>query len=543
MEAVGRSGLWHPVTWLSLMLDYQIFGLNPQGYHLINLLFHVLNAVFLFLIFYHMTKTAWQSAFVALLFAIHPLHVESVAWIAERKDVLSSFFWMLTLGAYCYYVEYPGWRRYCLVLLFFALGLMAKPMLVTLPFVLLLLDYWPLQRFQKIKADQKSQTEGRNFMNPGKQKGKAKKMPAFKGALAYKKSTTHEGKGGIYLCFLEKVPLFFMVICFSVVAYITEQEAGAVQVGAFTLSVRITNALISYVAYIGKTIWPSNLAVFYLHPGSWPLWMVLGAALLLIAITVIIIRMIRRCPYLAMGWFWYLGTLVPVIGFVQVGEFSSADRYTYIPLIGLFIMAAWGFPELMKKWRYRSEIIIALFAPSIVILSIVTWGQVGYWQDTITLFEHDLEVAGPSALAYNTLGIAQGVLGNYGEAVDDLNRAIEINPNYADAYYNRGITYNGLGNYNQAIADFNRAIVINPGIPDAYYYLSVSHLGLGNYEQAIHALDRAIELNPNFADAYYSRGLTQGMLGNYALSVADLIRAAKYGNRNATALLKRQGIN
>jgi len=253
-EILEKSANWHPLTWLSLMLDYQIFGLNPQGFHLINLLFHVMNTILLFLILRRMTKTLWPSAFVAALFAIHPLHVESVAWIAERKDVLSTFFWMLTMGAYSYYVEHPGFRRYVFVLLFFVLGLMAKPMLITLPFVLLLLDYWPLQRFGEIK-------------------------PADSG---YKWPL-------IYPLLWEKVPLFVLAMLSSIVTYIAAQSAGAVHSDVFPLGVRIGNAFISYITYIGKMIWPSNLAVFYPYPEGWIPWQVFGSVLLLIAITLLVV--------------------------------------------------------------------------------------------------------------------------------------------------------------------------------------------------------------------------------------------------------------
>src|SRR5208337_2267261 len=304
---LAKVGHWHPVTWLSLMLDYQIFGLNPSGYHLINLLFHVMNTILLFLIFRRMTKKLWPSAFVACLFAIHPLHVESVAWITERKDVLSTFFWMLTMGAYSYYVEHRGLRRYSLVLLFFILGLMAKPMLVTLPFVLLLLDYWPLQRFQEIKTDRTIQ----------------------KKTLEVKKAADPEYKWSlIYPLLWEKIPLSALAILSSVVTFIAQQKGGAVEsIETLPLGVRIGNAFISYIDYIGKMIWPSNLAFLYPYPKFFVAWQVWRSVLLLIAITLVVIWGVKKFPYLAMGWLWYIGTLLPVIGIVQVGAQSMADRY------------------------------------------------------------------------------------------------------------------------------------------------------------------------------------------------------------------------
>jgi len=545
-ESVENGGYWNPVTWLSLMLDYQIFGLNPRGYHLINLLFHVMNTVLLFLIFHRMTKTLWQSAFVACLFAIHPLHVESVAWITERKDVLSTFFLMLTMGAYIYYVECPGFRRYFLVLLFFVLGLMAKPMLVTLPFVLLLLDYWPLQRFQEIKPAHNIQTEVFKSVFPDKQKKKSKKKHVAKESLEVKKPADPEYKRAlIYPLLWEKVPLFVLVILLSIVTYIAQQKVGAViTIDALPLSVRIGNAFVSYIAYIGKMIWPSNLAVFYPHPGSWPLWQVLGSILLLVAVTLAVFRMAKRFPYLATGWFWYTGTLVPVIGIVQVGGQAMADRYAYIPLIGLFIMVSWGVPELLKQWSYRKEILLTSSALSILCLSIITWTQVGYWQNTITLFDHTLKATDHNSIAYYNRGNTYNKLGNYRQAIEDYNRAIEIKPGHAEAYNSRGNAYKDLGNYEQAVEDYNRAIEIKPSYAEAYVNRGNAYNGLGNYRQAIEDLNRAIEIKPGYAETYNNRGNAYIGLGNYRQAIEDLNRAIEikpsyaeaYNNRGAAYL-------
>ena len=503
-ELVKISGYWHPLTWLSLMLDYQIFGLNPSGYHLMNLLFHVLNTILLFLIFRRMTKTLWPSAFVAALFAIHPLHVESVAWITERKDVLSTFFWMLTMGAYSYYVEHPGFRRYFFVLLFFILGLMSKPMLVTLPFVLLLLDYWPLQRFQEIKPDHKVQPEVSKSVTSDKQKKKSKKKNAIaiKETLEVKKPADPEYKWSlIYPLLWEKVPAFCPGNTFEYRnIYRRTKSRSYLIIEELPLGVRIGNALVSYITYIGKMIWPSNLAVLYPYPGLLPPWQVLGSVFLLIAITLVVIWRVKKFPYLATGWLWYIGTLVPVIGIVQVGSQAMADRYTYIPLIGLFIMVAWGVPDLLKKWNYRKEILLASSALSILCLSIITWTQVGYWQNNITLYDHTLKVTDNNWLIYNNRGIAYNGLGNYRQAIEDYDRAIEIKPDYAEAYYNRGIVYVALGNYRQAIEDYSRAIEIKPGYAEAYYNRGIAYNGLGNYRQAIEDFSRAIEIKPDYVE-------------------------------------------
>ena len=559
---LAKVGHWHPITWLSLMLDYQIFGLNPHCYHLINLLFHVMNTILLFLILHRMTKSLWPSAFVTALFAIHPLHVESVAWITERKDVLSAFFWMLTLGAYSYYVEHPGFLRYIFILLFFAMGLMAKSMLVTLPFVLLLLDYWPLRRFQEINPEQKIQAEVFNL------------TPSVKETLEVEKPADTEYKWSlIYPLLLEKVPLFVLAVLSSIVTYLAAQSAGAVRfLKTLPLGARIENAFVSYIAYIGKMIWPSNLAVFYPHQLLLP-WQVLGSVLLLITITVAVFMMVKRSPYLATGWLWYLGTLVPVIGILQAGSQAMADRYTYIPLIGLFIIVAWGVPDLLKKWNYRKEILWASSALVILCLSIITWTQVGYWQNSITLYDHTLkitdynwpiyycrgnayselgnyrqaiedlnraiEIKPDYVMAYTSRGVAYIYLGNYRQAIEDLNRGIVIRPSYAEAYNNRGLAYNGLGNYRQAIEDFNRAIAIRPSYAEAYNNRGLAYNGLGNYKQAIEDFNRVIAIRPNYPEAYLNRGLAYGGLGNYRQAIEDFNRVIAIRPNYPEAYLNR----
>jgi tetratricopeptide (TPR) repeat protein len=364
------------------------------------------------------------------------------------------------MGAYSYYVEHPGFRRYSLILLFFVLGLMAKPMLVTLPFVLLLLDFWPLQRFiEKNPVD-----------------------PEYKWSL-------------IYPLIREKVPLFLLAILSSVITYIAAQSAKFVEsIETFPLSVRIGNAFVSYIAYIGKMIWPSNLAVLYPYPEVLVPWQVLGAVFLLIAITLAVLWMIKRSPYLATGWLWYIGTLVPVIGIVQLGTQAMADRYTYIPLIGLFIMAAWGVPDLLKKWKYRKEILLTSSALSILCFSIITWMQVGYWHDSFTLLNHTLKVTDNNWHVYNGRGVAYGDLGNYRQAIDDFSRTIEIKPGFAEAYNNRGTAYSALGDYRQAIEDYGRALEIKPGYADVYFNRGAVYLKQGDKIAGCRGAQKACEL-------------------------------------------------
>ncbi|PKN66574.1 MAG: hypothetical protein CVU52_10650 [Deltaproteobacteria bacterium HGW-Deltaproteobacteria-10] len=574
------SGHWHPLTWLSLMLDHSLFGLNPTGYHLVNLLFHILNTVLLFLVMRRITRALWPSAFVAALFAIHPLHVESVAWIVERKDVLSTFFWMLTMGAYSYYVEKRSFRRYAFVLLFFILGLMSKPMLVTLPFVLLLLDFWPLGRFSETRPSLQIPTVEIKQEVSGKKK-KSRKKDAEKAAASVKtseivKPADPEFKWSlIYPLLLEKVPLFVLAILSSVVTYLAAHSSGTVpSIETLTPTVRIGNAFISYVVYIGKMIVPVNLAVFYPHPGNVVLWEALGALVVLMAITVFITWRIKKSPYLATGWFWYLGTLVPVIGIVQAGTQAMADRYTYISLIGLFIIMAWGVPDLLKKWNYRKEILVASSVICILCLSILTWIQGGYWQNSITLFDHTLKVTGHNWLISNNRGIANKNLGDYSQAIKDFDAAIGIKPDYAEAYYNRGLAHKALGNAGQAIADysqairlkpnlaeaynnrgnaygesgdctlalmdFNAALEINPSFAEAFMNKGNAYNCLGNYQQAIEDYGRAIEKKPDYAASYYNRAVAYSKMGNGKRAILDLKTAAGLGDERAKKVLKRQ---
>jgi tetratricopeptide (TPR) repeat protein len=460
---------------------------------------------------------------------------------------------------------------------------MAKPMLVTLPFVLLLLDYWPLQRLEPKKSPQEIRTEAseqeagsgkRAPLSATKRKGKSPKMRTGQGIAQSPVLVTPEvlnpgpQSSALRPLLREKIPLFALAALSCIVTYVVQQKAGAVaSIGAFSPGVRIANAFVSYIVYIAKTIWPINLAVYYPHPGLWPLWQVLGAVLLLIAVTISVIRTAKRLPYLTMGWLWFTGTLVPVIGIVQVGTQAMADRYTYIPLIGLFVMIAWGIPELLKKWPYRKEVLVASAALILPCLFIITWRQVGYWRNNFTLYDHSLKVTNPgdlihynrgtayitlgnyaqaisdfdraieinpeSAVAYNNRGFAYGKLGNYRQAISDYDRAIEINPEFAAAYTNRGETYHELGNNRQAISDFDRAIEINPEYADAYNNRGVAYGKLGDQRQAISDFDRAIEINPAYAEAYYNRGVTYGKLGNHRQAISDYDRAIEINPKYA----------
>jgi tetratricopeptide (TPR) repeat protein len=521
------------------MLDIQLFGLNPTFHHLTNLLLHIANTVLFLLVLFRMTKGFWQSAFAAALFGLHPLHVESVAWIAERKDVLSTFFWFLTMGAYVRYVERPLLQRYIVLLACFALGLMAKPMLVTLPFVLLLLDYWPLGRFWQVVPPPKTPQEAAQRANRRKRADEtAKHRPETVAQLADARADyRHEPRPIIFL-FKEKTPLFVISVLSCMLTYMAQRkvvEAAA----SLPLGPRLENAVVTYCIYIGKMIWPDNLAVFYPHPGYWPLWSVAPAVLLFAAITAAVILAGRKFPYLPSGWFWYAGTLVPVIGIVQVGEQARADRYTYIPLVGLFVIAAWGVPELLKKWHWRKPALAALAAAVLSCLFTATWVQVGYWRNNISLCDHALSVTPPNGTILNNRGSAYVINGEYARAISDFDRSIALSPRYADSYYGRGVAYNGLREHDRAIADFNRAIEIDPQHVRAYNGKGFARGVIGDYAGAISDFSTALTIDPQFGDAYNNRGAVYNVLRKYDRAIADFDMAIRIDPQNTRAYHNR----
>ena len=516
-----HANFWHPLTMLSHMTDVELFGLNPQGHHLTSLLFHIANTLLLFFVLHRMTKATWQSAFVAALFAVHPLRVESVAWVAERKDVLSTFFWMLTMVAYVYYVERPRLGIYLVVFAFFAFGLMAKPMLVTLPFVMLLLDYWPLDRL------------GQKQVAGGKEQGASIEEHVEKGREFVPQRKY--GWAAILPLLIEKIPFFALVPLFSVLTYVAEGES----VVNNSPRVWIPNAFVSYAIYIGKMIWPVNLAVFYPHPGVWPLWQAAGAGLLFCAITVAVILRAKRSPYLVLGWLWFAGTLVPVIGIVQIGRHGMADRYTYVPLIGLFIMIAWGVPELLQRWRYWKETLFVSSGLALLCLMICTRTQVGYWRDSISLFDHAIEVAGHSDVMHYDRGVAYERLGDTPRAIQDYNMAVDVNPGYVDALFNLGAAYAKLGDHRQAISNYDRAIAINPQSARFHNSRGISYAVIGDYEQAISDFDRAIEIDSGYPDGYYNRGIASLRIGREGQAISDFEMSLKINPQNADAYNNR----
>ena len=454
---------WHPLTWLSLMLDCQSFGPNSGRIHLVNLFLHLVNTLLLFTVLKKMTGSLWPSAFVAALFALHPMHVESVAWIAERKDVLSTFFFLLTLAAYTGYVKRPSVYRYMLSLVLFAVGLMAKPMLVTLPFLLLLLDYWPLNRLMP-------QTVAVSDSRRGKSAPAASKNPT------------------LYRIIIEKVPFFALSVVSSVITFLVQRSSGTVaNIDVISLNNRIAIAFLSYAEYMGKMVWPQNLTVFYpLNPaGSIPFWQVAMCALLLFGISFFIVLLGRNKRYLLLGWFWFIGTLIPVIGIVQVGLQAYADRYTYVPYIGLFIMLAWGLPELLAKSPQRKIVLGVSMVLVLTTLGICASRQVSYWKNSVTLFSHANQVTQNNYIAHNNLGAAYGELGRHQEAIEAFRQAIKINPYYAKAHNNLGAAYGRLGRYQEAIEAFRQAIKINPDYAEAHLFLGYAYLAIGNKNSAL----------------------------------------------------------
>lgn len=458
----GYFGNWNPLTWLSYILDCQLWGPGPIGFHLTNLLLHLANTLLLFLVLRNMTGTLWRSAFVAALFALHPLHVEPVAWVAGRKDVLSTFFWLLTMAAYTHYARRPRLISYLLVVLAFVMGIMAKPMLVTLPFVLLLIDYWPLNRISRIE------------------------WPILRDLI------------------LEKVPLFALAVGFSTLAFFTQKDTGALAVH-IDLRYRLYNAFIAYLDYISKTIWPSHLAPFYPHLlEGISVWYAMASCVILLAATILVVRMAHLHRYLAVGWLWYLGTLVPVIGLVQVGRHAMADRYTYIPLTGLFIIIAWGLPEFLAGWRYRRYALATSAVIALTALGVIAHRQASYWSDSVTLFSHAIEVTKDNYIAYYNRGTAYSNLGRWQEAIADFGHAIKIRPDYADPYNGRGIAYDKLDRWQEAIEDLSRAIRIRPYYADAYINRGVVYREIGRSDEAIEDFTEAIRIRPDHARAHYS---------------------------------------
>jgi tetratricopeptide (TPR) repeat protein len=468
---------WHPVTWLSLMLDVELFGVDPGASHWVNVGFHLANTLLLFWLLYQATGARWRSAVVAALFAIHPLHVESVAWISERKDVLSTFWGLLSLLAYVSYGKTKRRDSYLLCILLLGIGLMAKPMLVTFPFVMLLLDYWPLKRFHP----QEFFIVNRSW-------------PLLR----------------------EKIPFFVMAAAASAVT-IAAQASTATAIRAFSeipLSARIANAALSYLGYLGHTLWPFDLSIYYPHPGAdinGP--MAALAAIVLVGVSAGAL-MLHRHRYFFTGWFWYLGTLVPVIGIVQVGPQAMADRYTYIPLIGIFLAAAWGIGALGARGRIHARILAVIAVGSIIFFGVRTHAQVQVWENDFSLFGHALAVNEENHMAHVNMGNAHFRKGEWAEAKAHYLRALELNPRYLDALNNLGVVLTATGDWQEAERVYGWLLEEKPDDPTLHYNLGLLLVKQGRDKEAIGALGRAAELRPGNPAVYNEIGLIFIRRGN-----------------------------
>jgi tetratricopeptide (TPR) repeat protein len=455
------AGFWHPLTWISLMIDHEVWGLHPGGYHLTNVLLHLIATLILFVALHRLTGALWKSGFVAALFALHPLHVESVAWIAQRKDVLSGLFWMLSLFLYARYVEKPVLGRYGLVLLSFSLGLMAKPMVVTLPIILILLDMWPCRRLS-------GQLWRRNW----------KRVVG------------------------EKIPFLILGAAAGVVTILAEQQVGALKTLAeFSFMSRLSNAVVAYGFYLYKTVWPFHLSVHYPHPGAWPVWHVVLSLAVLMGVTFLTIRTFRKYPFLLVGWFWYLIGLLPVIGLLQIGSHAFADRYTYIPLIGVFMALAWGADAWTAGRPLRRLPVTAASLMAVIALSLISVQQVGFWRDAETLFRQAVGVTQNNYLAHNNLGAALSRQGRYGEAIGQFTKALALRPDYREARFNMGEALAGEGRYEEALYHYRRVIDLQPEFAEAHNNIAIVYARMGRLDQAVLHFREAIRIRPGYRQA------------------------------------------
>lgn len=520
-----HSNNWHPLTWISHMLDFQIFGVQPGGHHVMNLFWHVINTVLLFWMLQRWTSAPGPSLFVAALFAWHPAHVESVAWIAERKDVLSTFFALLALSAYARYAQgplsqsstprfqgvKPGFRPltsvwYWLALLSFALGLMTKPMLVTLPFLMLLLDYWPLTR---VSDDAVSP---RIVRQP---------VPEEIGADL---GTVH--RAPMLWLVLEKLPFFLLSAVSCLITVLAQTEGGAVQgLARFSVSQRITNVSVSYARYLAECFWPRHLAVFYPLPAHWPAIQAVFAGALLIGLSLAAWRLRRRVPFLFTGWFWFVGTLIPVIGLLQVGRQAMADRYTYWPFIGLFILVAWGLNSLLAQWGLSRSVSAILAACACIACASRTRDQLRHWQNSETLFTHALAVTTNNAEAWLHLGLALHESGQVSRALECYRNAIQIEPGFLEAQNNLGIALVRLDRADEALEHYAGALRLRPGSAQLHNNLGLTLAHLGRWEEAIHEYSEAVRLDPEYPETRNNLGHALSALGKLDEAMVQLRRA------------------
>ncbi|MGA2243247.1 MAG: tetratricopeptide repeat protein [Verrucomicrobiota bacterium] len=534
--ATSYSAYWHPLTWFSHMLDCQLWGLNAGGHHLTNVIIHAANAMLLFMVLRRMmglrsnksigattpqvrlrseasspqaglrpdkgvgaaappAGALWPSAFVAAMFAIHPLDVESVAWVTQRKNVLSTFFWLLTMWAYTRYVEKSKVQGpkskvfYGLALVFFALGLMSKPMLVTLPFVLLLLDYWPLGRLSGVTC-QVSGSDSRVMHHA------SRIMPQISHLL------------------FEKLPFLLLAVVSSVVTYLGQKSEGAMMtLEQIPLGVRLAKVPVNYVTFLRNIIWPEGLAIPYSDAPAFPVFLVVLCTLLLAGVTLLVLWAARTKPYAAVGWFWFLGTLVPVIGLVQVGNTPVADRFTYVPQVGLYLAVAWAIRDLTVSWRYRRQALGTVVTMVITALMVCAWKQTSYWRNSESLWTHALACTSGNYVAHNNLGSALFQKGNMDAAIAQYQEALQIKPNYAEIHNSLGSALFQKGSVDEAVAQYQTALQINPDYAEAHYNFGFALFKMGQVDEAIAHYQTALQIKPDYVEAHYNLGMALFKMG------------------------------
>lgn len=492
-----REGVWNPMTWISFMLDYQLFGLNPAGYHLTNLVLHLGSVLLLLGVLYRMTERFWPSLLVAALFALHPLNVESVAWVTERKNVLSTLFWMLSLWAYLEYLRKPVWQHYVGIMGFLILGLMSKQMLVTLPCALLLLDYWPLRRLGD---------NGKEFRV---------RLPHL---------------------VLEKVPLFAAVLGAGLLTLIAAHTDDALpSLERLSLGVRLANAPLSYALYLKKMVWPMDLAVFYPHPGSTLSPLAVALAILVLAGISLGVWWGRKSRYLVVGWLWYLGTLVPAAGLIQVGGQSMADRHTYIPAIGIFIMLIWGVAESAQAMRLRTAWLATASLGLIISMMVLTRQQLGHWKDSITLFEHTVAATEGNYLVHNNLGTALLERGNVDAAIENFSRVLEIRPHSDRGLYNMALALRAQGKIEESAHYLARALQSNPSMAEAYNNLGIILITQKRLEDAITLFKEALEIAPRMEQAHSNLGTALISQGRVDEALVHFLKAVELNPYKAKA--------
>jgi Tfp pilus assembly protein PilF len=485
---------WHPVTWLSHMLDCELFSLHPGLHHLTNLLLHTANTVILFLLLAAATRATAAAAAVAALFALHPLHVESVAWVAERKDVLSTLFWLLTLAAYGRFVRARSWRWYLAVTVLLTLGLMAKPMLVTLPFTLLLLDVWPLARVARAGGNRPAATDD----------------------------------GTLWRVVVEKLPLLLLVAGSCVLTWLAQSRGDAVvSFDQHPLPVRCAHAVVAAVTYLGKTVWPASLAVYYPHPGAPAPAQVLGAAVVLAGLTAAALSQATRRPYLLVGWLWFLGTLVPVIGIVQVGAQALADRYTYVPLIGVFTAVVFLLRDLARQFNPLRRVLPWTAAVLLLGLGCLTVRQVLYWRNSEALYRHALSVTTRNSFAHYNLGGYYYGVGRYAEAAEQYQQALAIRPGHPNAHFNLGLTFLQMGRTDEALTNLRAELRYHPNHAEAHNKLGVFLYRRGDIETAIHHLAQAARLDPHDPVVRNNYGGALAAAGRSAEAMAQYLEALR----------------